>query len=78
MEKKPQSLASMMLVYGLCAALLVMVWILPIANSEGQKSIFRVFGSVGSIAGPVGILFLVRWINRRQDSRRARRPPDAP
>ena len=68
----------MMLVYSIFAALFVTFWILPIANSEEQKLIFRVFGSVGSIAGPIGILFLVRWINRRDNPRRAKRAPDAP
>lgn len=68
----------MMLVYGICAALFVMVWTLPTANSEEQKLMFRVFGGVGSIAGPIGILFLVRWINRRDSMRHPKRPPDAP
>ena len=33
---------------------------------------------VGTLAGPHFIRSIVQWINRRDDPRHAKRPPDAP
>ena len=78
MDKQPQSLVSMIFVYGICVVFFVSIWAVPFVVSYDQKARFLAISSVGSIAGPIGIFFFVRWLNRRDDPRHSKRPPDAP
>jgi hypothetical protein len=77
MEKQPESWI-LLTVCGICAAPLVVELLVvePFVDGNPEKA-FAVYSGLASAIGATAILCIVRKLNRRNDPRHAKRPPDA-
>lgn len=65
------------IVCGICAAPCVTQLIVESFVERNPDTSFLISSGLGSAAAAVVILSIVRRLNRRDDSRHAKRPPDA-